>query len=625
MTHNVLYEEEGDFKVGAVLADNDVSLQVEAPHGKRSKVKAANVLIRFDAGGLADFLPEAGRLAEGMDVDFLWQCCGQDEFSFESLAREYFGRAPTPAEAAALLIKLHGAPMYFYKKGKGRYKAAPEPALKSALASVERKRRQAEQKDAYVAQLKERKLPEAFKPIRDELLYRPDKASVEWRALDEACGDLKLTPAHLLEQCGAFSSTHDFHLNHFLFEHFPRGTAFPAVDIPRVAEELPLAEVAAFSIDDVTTTEIDDAFSVTRLPHGNLRVGIHIAAPALGIAPGSTIDELARSRLSTVYFPGSKITMLPEAAIASFTLDAGRNPPALSLYLELAPDFTIVSSTLRVERVPVAANLRHDALEQVVTEQALAAGTLDHRFGAELTALWQLAGRLGAARRKDEDEAEPRAEYSFYVENERVRIVSRRRGSPVDRIVSELMIHVNASGGRELARNDVPAIYRVQAGGKVRLSTVPAEHQGLRVEGYAWTSSPLRRYVDLINQRQLVALTRGTEPPCRRGDETLLAAMRDFEAAHEAYGEFQRRMERYWCLRWLLQERVSSAAATVLRENLARFNDLPLVVRVPGLPALEPGSRIEVALSQIDLLDLTLHCEYARRSDAVRDPATATR
>jgi exoribonuclease II len=625
MTTNVFYEEDGDFKVGSVLADNNASLQVEAPHGKRSKVKAGNVLIRFDATGLADFLPEAQRLAEGMDVDFLWQCCDQDEFSFESLARDYFGRPPAPAEAAALLIKLHNAPMYFYKKGKGRYKAAPEQSLKSALASVERKRRQAEQSAAYVAQLKEGKLPEDFKPVVDQLLYRPDKASVEWKALDQTCGDLKLSPAHLLERCGALPSTYDFHLKRFLLEHFPRGTAFPSLDPPQLAEELPVAEVAAFSIDDATTTEIDDAFSVTPHADGKLKVGIHIAAPALGIAPGSPLDELARARLSTVYFPGGKITMLPEPAIAAFSLAEGGTPPALSLYLEITPDFTILSSTTRIERVTLAANLRHDVLDELVVEGALATGVVDHRFGAELVALWQIAKGLGAARCKEENEAEPRPDYSFYVENDRVRIVRRRRGTPVDRIVSELMIHVNATWGRELAQSGAPAIYRVQAGGKVRMSTVPAEHQRLGVEGYAWASSPLRRYVDLVNQRQLVAIARGTSPPYAPGDETLIAAMGDFEVAHEAYNDFQRSMERYWSLRWLIQEQVSSVAATVLRENLVRFDELPLVTRVPSLPVLGQGSRVELAVSRIDLLDLTLHCEYVRRLERLEDTVTEAR
>jgi exoribonuclease-2 len=226
--------------------------------------------------------------------------------------------------------------------------------------------------------------------------------------------------------------------------------------------------------------------------------------------------------------------------------------------------------------------------------------------------LWRLAGRLAAARGRDDDEVEARPEYGFYVESDRVRIVRRYRGTPIDRIVSELMIHVNGSWGRHLAGNDAAAIYRVQAGGKVHMSTVPGEHEGLGLEGYAWSSSPLRRYVDLVNQRQLIALARGDALPYLPGDEALLAAMRDFEAAHEAYGQFQRTMERYWCLRWLVQEGVETAPATVLRESLARFDDLPLAARVPSLPALEPGSRVELAVSRIDLLELTFHCEFVR-------------
>jgi len=619
---NVFYEEEGAFKVGAVLAEQAASLQVEAPHGKRSKVKASNVLIRFEDARPADFMVEAQKLAEGLDVDFLWQCCGEAEFSCETLAREYFGRAPSPVESAALLIKLHGAPMYFYKKGRGRFKAAPADALKAALASVERKRREAEKKAEYVAQLMEFRLPEEFKPVLDRLLYRPDKASVQWKALDAACGNLKLTPPRLLEKCGGLPSTHDYHLKRFLFEHFPRGTGFPAVEPPAVPADLPCAEVHAFSIDDITTTEIDDAFSVTKLANGNLSVGIHIAAPALGVLPGSPIDRLARERLSTVYFPGSKITMLPDAAIGRFTLAEGGDRPALSLYLEVGPASNILSTATRVERVPVAANLRYDELQAVLNPDTLASGRIEHRYAEELVALWRLAAALAAARRREEADFEPRPEWSFYVENDRVRIVRRLRGTPVDKIVSELMILVNSTWGAELAASSVAAIYRVHDGGKVRMSTVPAGHDGLGVESYAWASSPLRRYVDLVNQRQRLALVRGETPPYRANEE-LLAAMRDFESAHDAYGEFQRGMERYWCLRWLIQENVAAVPATVLRESLARFDELPIVARVPSLPALEPGTRVELAVSDIDLLDVTLRCEYRRRLAAESPPRVA--
>lgn len=610
---NVLYEEAGEFKVGSVLADHRSSLQVEAPHGRRSKVKASNVLLRFEQPALARFMEQAQQLAAEMDVDFLWQCSGQEEFSYETLAREYFGRAPTPVEAAALLLKLHGAPMYFYKKGRGRYRAAPAEALKAALASVERKRREQERRARYVEQLCRGELPPEFAPLTAKLLYGPDKQSSEWKALEEACDRLKTTPAKLFERCGALGSPHDYHLGRFLFEYFPRGTGFPELEAPGVPEELPLAAAEAFSIDDVTTTEIDDAFSVARLPDGNLRVGIHIAAPALGAAAGSALDAVARERLSTVYFPGGKITMLPEPAIAAFTLAAGAPRPALSLYLELAPDGSVLSQTTRLERVTIAHNLGYAELEEAFTEERLAAGAIAHPYAGELTELWRLACALARLRGAQAPDPEARPEYSFYVEGERVRIVPRRRGTPVDRIVSELMIHVNSTWGGELARSGLAALYRVQSAGKVRISTVPAGHEGLGVESYAWASSPLRRYVDLVNQRQLLALVRGEPAPYRANDERLLAAMRDFEAAYEAYGEFQRRMERYWCLRWLIQEGVQQAPALVLRESLARFERLPLAVRVPSLPALAPGTRVELAIGEIDLLELTLHCEYRRQ------------
>jgi len=616
VSKNILYDEDGDFKVGAILADNATSLQIEAPHGKRSKIKASHVLFRFEDARLGEFLGAAHQLAEELDADFLWECCGDAEFSYETLAREYFGRLPKPVEAAALLIKLHGAPMYFYKKGRGRYRAAPPEALKAALASVERKRREAEKRSEYVAQLKRAELPEEFAPRLASLLYRPEKASLEWKALEEACDALKLTPARLIERCGGIPSTHAYHLDRFLFQHFPRGTGFPEFPPLPDATDLPSTEVEAFSIDDVSTTEIDDAFSVSELGDRKISVGIHIAAPASGIATGSPLDAIARERLSTVYFPSGKITMLPQAAVERFSLTEDGERPALSLYLDLDADASVLAVSTRVERIAVAANLRHAELEPVLDENALAAGRVEHRYGKALVTLWRLASALERARRGDEPEVEMRAEYSFYVEDDRVRIVRRQRGTPLDRIVSELMIYVNSTWGRQLAAANAAAIYRVQGAGKVRMSTVAAGHEGLGVESYAWASSPLRRYVDLVNQRQLLALTRGETLPYRPGDEALLAAMRDFEAAYEAYGEFQRTMERYWSLRWLIQEGVETVCAVVMRENLARFDELPLVVRVPSLPALAPGTHVELAVSGIDLLELNLRCEYRRQLPA---------
>jgi exoribonuclease-2 len=610
---NVLYEEEGTLKVGAVLADNVATLQVEAPHGKRSKVKGASVLLRFAAPALGDFLPQAQRLADELDLDFLWECSAGEEFEYETLAREYYGRAPSGVEAAGVLLKLHGAPMYFYKRGRGRYKAAPEDALKAALASVERKKLQAQQKAAYLAQLVAGELPEAFKPLTNMLLYKPDRNTVEWKALEEASTALKLSPVRVIEHCGGLPSTHDYHLNRFLFEHFPRGASLPALPRDTASPPLDIADAAAFSIDDVSTTEIDDAFSVTPLGEGHVRIGIHIAAPALGILPESGVDAIARERLSTVYFPGGKITMLPTAHIEQYTLAAQRDCPALSIYAEVTPANEVVSVETRVERIRIAENLRHDTLEPLFDEAALAAGTVDHPHGPELMRLWNWALHLEQLRRGDTPEGDQRPEYVFRVENDRVRITRRARGTPVDKLVSELMIYVNSTWGRQLAESDTPAIYRVQGTGKVRMSTVPASHVGLGVEQYVWASSPLRRYVDLVNQRQLIAMTRGEAAVYAKSDERLLAILREFESAYDAYSEFQRSMERYWCLRWLLQEHVETVSATILRENLCRFDELPLVARVASLPAFKPGERVLLEVSAIDVIELTYHCEFVSR------------
>ena len=610
---NVFYEEEGTFKTGAILADNDTSLQVEAPHGKRSKIKASAILLRFDQPALGAFSDAAQQVAGQVDVDFLWQCCGADEFSFDVLGREYFGRAPSALEAAGLLLKLHGAPMYFYKKGRGRYKAAPAEALKAALASVEKKRLQAEQKQRWADDLGAGRLPAEFRPLVSKLLYAPDKNSIEWKALEAVCDQLKLAPARVLANCGAINSPHEYHLNRFLFEYFPRGAAFGEIAPVAVPAGLPRAEVRAFSIDDETTTEIDDAFSVTKLANGHTQIGIHIAAPALGIAPGSPVDAIARERLSTVYFPGQKITMLPEAAIAAFTLLADGARPALSLYAEVGGDGAVINTHSRCELVPIAANLRHSELDPVFNAEALAAGEIAHEFGQELRILWHFAQHLQAARGKSDEGEIQRAEYNFYVDDGRVRIIERKRGSPVDKVVSELMIYANTEWGGQLAKAGYAAIYRAQSNGVARMTTVASRHDGLGVAQYAWASSPLRRYVDLINQRELIALIGGAPAPYQAGDESLLAALRDFELAYDAYAEFQRNMERYWCLRWIEQENATVLEATVIRDNLVRCDRLPLVMRVPSLRDAVAGDPVRLAISQLDPWELTLHAEFEAR------------
>ncbi len=607
---NVLYEETGSFKVGAVLAESDSSLQVEAAHGRRSKIKAASVLLRFDVPPLAELMGKAETLAAEIDTDFLWQCCGEAEFGFADLAREYCGHAPSALEAASILIKLQSAPMYFYRKGKGRFRAAPADTLKAALAGVEKRRLQEEQIRSWAQELQRGTLPEPLHAILPQLLYRPDRNRIETKALELACEASGLSAARLVERAGALPSSHDYHLGGFLFENFDGDAGFSEDISVGDPPELPLAAVAAFSLDDASTTEIDDAFSLTLLANGRYRVGIHIAAPALGFAPASAMDKIARARMSTAYIPGRKITMLPPQVIERYTLAEGRTCPAVSLYLDINPlSYLVESQETRVERVRIAANLRHHQVEAL--DAAFLAGEErgELPFEAELFFLWRLALELEAARGKPATQPD-RVDYNFYVENERVSIVERRRGAPLDKLVAELMISANNNWGRLLADRGIPAIYRTQSNGKVRMTTVPSPHQGLGVSHYIWASSPLRRYIDLLNQWQLLACLAATAPPFGKNSADLLAAVREFELTYATYDQFQSKMEHYWCLRWLLQEQVTLARAQVLRENLVKFEGIPLYVRIPSLPDLEVGSRVLLEIEGIDLIDNSVKARY---------------
>lgn len=619
MTH-VLFEEDGAFKAGTVMSEAPASLQVEHASGKRSKVKTGNVVLRFETPAPGELLPAAQRVAEELDVDFLWECAPQEEFGFTDLAGEYFGGRPDAVQAAGVLLKLQGAPIHFQRKGKGRYRPAPAETVRLALAAVERRRQQELTLEAYAQEMAEGRLPPQIAAQAAFLLVRPDKQGIEYRALERACERTRKPPERLLLALGAFPSPYQLHFARFACEQFPRGTGFPPLpELPELHPDLPLAAAQAFSIDDSSTTEIDDALSVQTLPDGRLRVGVHIAAPALAIARGDAFDAVARERMSTVYMPGDKITMLPEAAIRPYSLDEGTERPALSLYLDLDEAGTaIVQRHSAIERVRIAANLRHDFLDGQVTEAAIEDASVQLPFDGALRALWKLTLALAAGRERVRGKPEPRgrADFSFHVEDGRVRIVQRRRDSPLDRIVAEMAILANSEWGGLLAEHRVVGVYRSQQMGRVKMGTHPLPHQGLGVAQYAWATSPLRRYIDLTNQRQLIALLRGEKPPFAANDAELFSIVSAFDARYSAYGDFQSSIERYWCLRWLAQEGLSRVEAVVVRDDLVRLAAAPLYFRLADLPPLAPGRRIVVDILATDEVDLSVQARFVEAAAA---------
>ncbi|MFZ6750831.1 ribonuclease catalytic domain-containing protein [Undibacterium sp. Ren11W] len=636
---NLFFEESGDFKAGSVMSQVGEAYQVELASGKRSKVRVKDVLLQFTAPDAATLMEQAKLTAAQIDLEFLWEVAGQEEFGFAELGAEYFGHVPQAVEAAGLILALHTAPIYFYKKGRGRYKAAPEISLKAALAGIEKKKQQALIQASYVEHLKQHRMPEQLKALALQLLFKPDKNSIEYKAWAEACDALQTAPAQLMLECGGLATVKDFHLSKFLFESFPKGLAFPDVAIPALPENLPVAKVQAFSIDDVTTTEIDDAFSVERLADNQVRIGIHIAAPTLGIKRDDALDLIARARMSTVYMPGDKITMLPDALVETYTLGAGQTRPALSLYVTLdMQDWSVLATETKVEAVPMAANLRHNDLDTLVTEDNLANDAGEYPHKADIAIIWQWALVLEQGRMAKREgfglkpEQTNRVDFNFYVDDDVVSIVRRKRGAPLDKMVAELMIFANSTWGKFMADHGVPGIYRAQGGGsggwaakmQVRMVTHAAPHQGLGVDQYAWSTSPLRRYTDLVNQWQIIACVQNgvTAPlvaPFKPKDADLFAIVSAFEAAYSAYSDFQNNMERYWCLRWLQQENVRQVEAVVLKDEVLRLVEIPLIIRLAGMPAMARGAQVKLDILRWNELDLSVEARLLEMLTTVTD------
>ena len=660
----VLFEEAGKHLAGRILSEADSSLQVELDSGKRVKVKAVNALLKFEKPAPADFVAAAQKLSADIELELAWEFASDDEFGFAELARDYFSADPSkPAtleQQAAALFRLFDAPHYFRRAGKGRFKKAPLEILQLALAAIEKKKQIALQITTWAESLAQGTCPDPIKEQLYKILFKPDKNSAEYKAVVEASKTTQVAPLDLLQKSGAIASPYQFHYKRFLFENFPKGTGFAAVEAPLHSEQLPLANVQAFSIDDSATTEIDDALSVAGIGTGTVTLGIHIAAPGLAVQPGSAVDLLARARLSTVYMPGYKLTMLPDNVVQNYTLMAGRNCPAVSLYLTMdEATFEIKEAVTRLELVHIAANLRHDVLDSTFNEAffeaadtasaAVAAGATktistypDIDWAGELIYLHKLAKHLKLQREvaRGKPENFNRPDYNFKLNNpsgqepegnEQVSITARQRGAPLDLIVAEAMILANSTWGQWLAEHGVPGIYRSQAsmapGVKVRMGTKALPHAGLGVKSYAWSTSPLRRYTDLVNQWQIIACakhgrTAALVAPFKPKDAELFSIISGFDAAYSAYNAYQSGIERYWTLKYVQQNGITELLATAFKDNLVRADDLPLVLPATGALGLPRGARVRVKLGEIDEMTLDITGAVIERLDVATDVAS---
>ncbi|GAB7080925.1 RNB domain-containing ribonuclease [Megalodesulfovibrio paquesii] len=403
---------------------------------------------------------------------------------------------------------------------------------------------------------------------------------------------------------------------------------------------LSLLDLPLLSVDGETTRDIDDAFHIQRLDDG-FRCIVALACPALGYPFGGPLDEAVRRRASSLYLPEAVLHMLPECiGIAEFSLFADASRPALVLDMRLDSQGMLVDTALQLARVSVTQNLSYQRAEAM-----LSAARNEHSEDPCGLAPGHALAVLRRQRRLDRGALQvERSEPELVLEGDAperlgrdilARLVNKPSTPGTQLLVSELMILVNAAAARWASAQELPLlhrtqdvpitaeaqgiwsrpqdIYRAMRGiGATGLELAPRRHATLGESMYAPVSSPLRRYVDLINQAQLVGMLQGAPAFSREQLEGLLPAI---QTGAETTGRVQRFRTRYWKMEALRQAAAQATFPGVVVEVNATLvtcamPEAQLYIRGPRRlfgDDCHVGQRVQLTLGRIDPLHNEMH------------------
>ncbi|MGA6974485.1 MAG: ribonuclease catalytic domain-containing protein, partial [Candidatus Binatus sp.] len=366
----------------------------------------------------------------------------------------------------------------------------------------------------------------------------------------------------------------------------------------------------AVTVDDDDTVEVDDALSCEALADGGVRVRVHIALVADFVAKGGAMDQEAAARATTVYLPEATIRMLPDPiSCRAASLIAGEDRPVMTTDVRLSADGELLEATIYPARIPIMRRLDYDLVDSI-----LESGNRADETAATVSRLHAAAVQLRQRRRTAGAVLVQRREAKVRVRGDDVEITVLDNASPGRTLVAEFMVLSNFVAARYAATNRIPIIYRVQpqlGGGDIaslrpRLSLHPEYHAGIGLGFYAQLSSPIRRYADLVLQRQMLGALANRDhqtPPIYTVDE-LLTVLAGAENAEASGRELERRAKRYWTLRYLERHAVDGPIlAYVAREGQsAELADFAVRGTLHGAPTLPNQMPIRVQVSRVDPL-----------------------
>jgi len=605
MTDLALIYDDNSYKIVRLLSQDKKSVSIELLDANKlqKKIKFDNLVDNFSSSDPEKLITSVSTLSQEIDQELLWELSSDNQlWNYESLAELYFSDSSL-AHKIALFITLTSPEIYFvYNQKEKKLKRCNQEEINQHKLQIAKQKEYQEKFDRIYNKLINKEQPEwQIDPL--SLLNKPDKNSIEFKASSKAAKELKLTLAELLFELGYIKSIEELMTTNFIRHYFPQGTELADITINDHSEDIPLNDpIKVFSIDDSNTTEIDDAFSVEKINDG-WKIGIHISAPSLN----KELLAIASSRISTVYYPGHKITMLPEQIISHYSLDQGKELPVVSIYFTIDNEMAVVSHESKLELVKVSDNLRTETLEQYFNTENL---SIDHGYPyeSELKLLHKFALALEEKRGRPSVN-QLMVDYNFsFSDDGQVIIKPRLRGNPIDKLVSELMILANCTWGRMLTNAFIPAIYRVkQPREPVVMTLTPNSHTGLNVDYYTWATSPLRRAADIVNQSQIISLLTKTKPLAAT-DYAVANIVENFDDVYSAYLKFQDSMEHYWSLRYFLQENITQVNATFTFKCNVQLDGVPIQLDISHLTTMQPaGTVIKLAISDINLINQTFN------------------
>jgi len=573
-------------------------------------------------------------LMEKLSVHELWELTHEEHeaFSFAGLAELAFSTQITDDHLSALVRALFADKVYFKLKDNCFIPHSPEKVeeLTKAIEAAEQREQEISQGGWFLKELINGRIPED-PPLRERIvdvltqfaLYGEDAPDVKLgKEMLSRAGIKDIAQARkLLVTLKVWDEDENLDLHRL---HIRTEFTEPVLEeAERITQDEPdfsgrenLTGLPVFTVDGPFTRDFDDALSLEPIDRG-YRLGIHITDITPFIEPDSPLDREAFARASSIYLPATQIPMLPPRLsnnALSLVKDAER--PAVTLFCDFDTNLDLVSHRFSLTVVKVEKQRTYDEVNEMYLENPL------------LVALYQITQALRQKRATNGAMLIPLPEIHFSFDDQsRPRVSLIDQDTPARVMVSESMILYNWLTARFAAEAGVPIPYRGQEPPQERLSfdgshyiyyvfqqrrkirpltidTAPQPHSGIGVDAYTNATSPLRRYMDLLVQRQILSGLKGkkpayTEPRMKEMGISVQQTLKDIEV-------MKRNQIRYWALRHLaerINERLAALVFQKLRSKyLVILTDLLFIAELPltSMRELSPGEHITVTIKKSD-------------------------